>query len=489
MKASQLLAVTLVMALNSASSLADNAPAGPTAGSPRPEPGEQFPGGNASYTGRLDEHAFSHPSANLSRDRQLDFRVGNGFFKRLWVTAPSSTQAADGLGPLFNARSCLSCHNRDGRGHPPANPADSAVSLVLHLSIPPSTPQQLQLLAERRINTVPEPTYGRQLQHFAIAGQRAEGTMHIDYEELPLSLADGTVVHLRKPGYSVKHPAFGPLHPATLLSPRIAPPMIGLGLLEAIDEQQILARADADDRDGDGISGRPNHVWSANQQRVVLGRFGLKAGMPSVDEQSQHAFAHDIGISVPLHPAGAGDCSDHQQECLQAPDGNSPQYDNLEAPQQVTDLIAFYAENLAVPARREHATPAVLAGKQLFHAIGCVSCHTPSHTTRELPGKPQLSGQRIWPYSDLLLHDMGEGLADHRPEGEASGREWRTAPLWGVGLTALVSGQESYLHDGRARNLLEAILWHGGEAQATRDAVMQLSTAQREQLLRFLKSL
>ena len=273
------------------------------------------------------------------------------------------------------------------------------------------------------------------------------------------------------------------------MSPRIAPPLIGLGLLEAVAEEDILALADPDDSDGDGISGRPNRAWSAREKQATLGRFGWKAGSPTVDDQSQEAFFGDIGISVPNHPDGAGECTERQPSCKQAPSGNSPQYDNLEAHRTVTDLVAFYARHLAVPARRNHDDPQVLAGKKLFYEIGCTGCHTPKHVTADVPDQPELSNQMIWPYSDLLLHDMGEGLADKRPEGIANGREWRTPPLWGIGLTEVVNGHSNYLHDGRARNLLEAILWHGGEASSARDAVTRLSRTEREQLLRFVESL
>lgn len=479
MKASQIPAIAFAAMLNTASSLAD-VPNGQ--GDPR------LPGGTATYTGPVDENVFSHPSANLSRSRELDFHVGNGFFKRLWVTPPASTQAADGLGPLFNARSCFVCHENDGRGRPPA-PGEEAVSLFLRLSIPASTPEQLEQLASHRRNVIPEPTYGEQLQNFAIPGHRAEGSLRTDYEERPVTLADGTVVRLRKPSYRIDNPGYGPLHPQTMISPRVAPQMIGLGLLEAIPEADIVARADPEDSDADGISGHPNRVWSAAAQRVTLGRFGHKAGSPSVDEQSQSAFHGDIGISTPFHSSGAGECTARQPDCLSAPDGNSPQYDNLEAHRTVTELTAFYAEHLAVPARRSPDDPAVVAGERIFHASGCAACHTPRHKTATIPGKPALSDQTIWPYTDLLLHDMGDGLADNRPEGVADGREWRTAPLWGVGLSPLVSGHSTYLHDGRARNLLEAILWHGGEAEGARRAVMELNNEQRDRLLRFIESL
>lgn len=482
--------VTLALLFAAASAIGATAnPEGAAAEVPAVEAGEALPGGATTHHKRLNRDAFSQPSANMSFERELKFKIGNGFFKRLWVSAPSSTQAADGLGPLYNARSCQRCHLKDGRGHPPAGPDDNAVSMFLRLSVPPQDEGQRRLLAEGRAKVIPEPTYGTQLQDFAIAGHGAEGRMQIDYQEFEVRLADGEVAKLRKPSYRIADLGYGPLHPQAMLSPRVAPPMIGLGLLEAIDETDILALADPDDRDGDGISGRANRVWSAAHGKPMLGRFGWKAGSPSVDEQSQEAFAGDIGISVPLHPRAAGDCSERQAACRAAPDGNSPQYANLEAHGEVTELVAFYARNLAVPARRDHDAPEVLAGRRLFHQAGCAACHHPGFVTGQHADRPEQSGQHIWPYSDLLLHDMGDGLADHRPEGRANGREWRTAPLWGIGLTPVVNGHSFYLHDGRARSLLEAILWHGGEAQAARDAVQRMSRAQRRQLLRFIESL
>ncbi|MCP5426009.1 MAG: c-type cytochrome [Gammaproteobacteria bacterium] len=455
----------------------------------RPEAGEEFPGGAATHSKKINKDAFSNSSANMSFEREIDFKLGNAFFKRVWVSAPSSTQAADGLGPLYNARSCQRCHLKDGRGHPPNGPKDNAVSLFLRLSVPPRDDNERQQLRDHKLNVIPEPVYGTQLQDFAIPGQRAEGRMQIEYEEIPVTLADGAAISLRKPRYSVQDLGYGPLRPDTQISPRIAPQMIGLGLLEAIPEEALLALADPEDRDHDGLSGRPNWVWSQEHGRVMLGRFGWKAGAPSVNEQSQGAFSGDIGISVPLHPSGAGECTPQEKECLDAPNGNSEQYDNLEANEDVVKLVVFYAKNLAVPKRRDAGDPAVLAGKRLFHEIGCAGCHQPRYTTRQDPDNPEQSAQLIWPYTDLLLHDLGEGLADGRPEGEADGREWRTAPLWGIGLTPIVNGHSYYLHDGRARGLLEAILWHGGEAEPQREAVKRLSKQDRDQLLRFVESL
>ena len=425
----------------------------------------------------------------MSLERQMDFVVGRGFFKRLWVSAPASTQAADGLGPLYNARSCMRCHVNNGRGHTPLAANDNAISMLLRLSIPAQNPEQQRLLDQHRLNVIPEPTYGTQLQDFAIQGIKTEGRMQIQYQNIEIKLSDGEAVQLRKPIYSVSKLAYGPLHKETQLSARIAPPMIGLGLLNAIDENDIFSQADPSDKNADGISGKANRVWSNLHNRVMLGRFGWKAGLPNLNEQSQSAFFNDLGLSVPLHPHGAGECTPSQVSCLKAPNGNSPQYENLEVHSQVSDLVVFYSSQLSVPVRRNHDDPQVLAGKKLFYTSGCIACHTPKYITGTLDNQPELSGQLIWPYTDLLLHDMGEGLADHRPEGQANGREWRTPPLWGIGLTAKVSGHGHYLHDGRARNILEAILWHGGEAENARNNVINMSRQQRNDLLRFIRSL
>jgi CxxC motif-containing protein (DUF1111 family) len=424
--------------------------------------------------------------------RELDFKVGNGFFRRLWVSAPASTQAADGLGPLFNARSCQRCHLKDGRGHPPdaGTPGDDASSMFLRLSVPPRNDADRQAMASGRLSVIPEPTYGGQLQDFAIQGHRAEGRMRIAYTESTVRLSGGEVARLRRPAYGVTDLGYGPMRSDAMLSPRVAPPMIGLGLLEAVPEDDILALADPEDGDRNGVSGRANRVWSARLKRLALGRFGWNAGAATIEDQASAAFSGDIGISSPLFPAGSGDCTAGQSACRAAPSGNSPQYDNVEAPQKVIDLVTFYSRNLAVPARRAVGDPAVLAGKRVFYKSGCIACHRPKFITpRNLPGMPEQSRQLIWPYTDLLLHDMGDGLADGRPEGRAGGREWRTAPLWGIGLTGVVSGHTYFLHDGRARSLLEAILWHGGEAQAAKDRVVAMPPEDRRNLIRFLESL
>jgi CxxC motif-containing protein (DUF1111 family) len=363
------------------------------------------------------------------------------------------------------------------------------MSMFLRLSIPPHDAAERASLESHRGSVVAEPTYGGQLQDIAIPGHEPEGRMAIEYATTPVALADGEVVHLRAPSYRIADLAYGPLHPEVMLSPRVAPPMIGLGLLEAVADEDLLAHADPDDADGDGISGRPNRVWSAEQGRGMLSRFGWKAGEPTLNEQSSHAMAGDVGIGNPIAPAAWGDCTAAQTACRAAPNGNSSQYDDLEAPREVMDRILFYARNLAVPVRRAADDPTVLRGKQLFYQAGCIGCHVPKLATRRDWAVAELAGQLIWPYTDLLLHDMGEGLADHRPEGMADGREWRTPPLWGIGLTETVNGHTYFLHDGRARSLSEAILWHGGEAQAARDGFAAMSKADRDATLAFLNSL
>lgn len=456
------------------------------------EPGEENPGGEATSTHRTDgTEAFSHFSQNMGLAKELDFKLGNAIFRKFWVSAPSSTKSSDGLGPLYNARACQSCHLKDGRGHPPRSDRieDRSVSMFLRLSIPPETDAQRQGLAEGRLAVVPEPTYGTQLQELGVQGHVGEGRMVVTYDEVPVSLAGGEVVSLRRPSYRIADFGYGPLHPRTMISPRMAPQMIGLGLIEAIPSEAILARADPDDRDGDGISGRANQSWSVEHKRLMLGRFGWKAGQPTVLQQSAEAFSGDVGIGTWINPQAWGDCTALQARCRKAPHGDLEKTPQEEISAKLLDLVGFYARNLAVPRRRDAASPDILAGKQLFHASGCAACHTPSFTTGDASPDPHLRQQKIWPYSDFLLHDMGDGLADGRPEGLADGREWRTAPLWGIGLTETVNGHTSFLHDGRARNVTEAILWHGGEAQRARDAFAGLSLEERRRLVAFVNSL
>jgi CxxC motif-containing protein (DUF1111 family) len=451
-----------------------------------PAPFEHMSAGAATVRATGTADAFSLPSGNISFERAFDFKLGNALFRKTWIAAPASTLASDGLGPLYNARACQDCHLKDGRGHVPA-PGERGVSMFLRIAVPGGrTPDAI----EGYLATQGHPVYGRQLQDFASPGQVPEGQMTIAYATLPVTLADGVTVTLRAPTYAIADPAYGSLPPDLMLSPRVAPQMIGLGLLEAIPAAGILARQDADDANGDGISGRANIVMSVEYGAPMLGRFGLKAGAATVREQSAAAFSGDMGLSTSLHPDPWGECTDAQDSCRDAPHGQEPGVrDGLEVDQASFDLVVFYSRNLGVPARRNVDDAAVLRGKEIFHAAQCAACHVPNHVTNRLEGQPEQSFQLIWPYTDLLLHDMGPGLADGMPEGRATGTEWRTPPLWGIGLTAQVSGHTEFLHDGRARSLLEAILWHGGEAQGARDAIVALPQPDRDALILFLESL
>lgn len=453
----------------------------PAADFATPEDFEARPAGAATSLKRVNQDAFSHASANMPFEREMDFKVGNGLFRKVWVAAPASTEASDGLGPLYNARSCQLCHLKDGRGHPPEGPDDNAVSMFLRVSVPGGAPGPIP--GSHRVQ--PDPVYGEQLQDFSLPGVPAEYRLDVSWEEVEVALSGGERAWLRRPTWRAERLGYGPLGEGAMLSPRVAPQMIGLGLLEAVPAADILALADPEDADRDGISGRPNIVWSPEFDRPMLGRFGLKAGAPTIRHQSAAAFSGDMGLSTSLFPAGSGECTDGQTECRAAPDGGQP----LEVDDTAFDLVTFYSRNLAVPARRGIDDPQVLRGKRVFHGTGCIACHTPKFVTHRLADRPEQSFQLIWPYSDMLLHDMGEGLADNRPEGLADGREWRTAPLWGIGLTPTVSGHSQFLHDGRARSLLEAVLWHGGEAEAARQRVIEMPPADRAALIAFLGSL
>ncbi|WP_462384220.1 di-heme oxidoreductase family protein [Pseudomonas sp. Marseille-QA0892] len=442
------------------------------------QPGEAMSGG-ATTVARQDERAFRMPLANLEPERRLDFAVGNSFFRSPWVIAPSTTTARDGLGPLFNTNACQNCHINDGRGHPASMDDTNAVSMLVRISLPDAAgpPETLATLG-----VVPEPTYGTQLQDMAIPGVPPEGRARLEWQSSTIAFADGHTVELRAPRLHIDRLGYGALHRDTQFSVRIAPPMVGLGLLEAIPESAIRANADPEDKNGDGISGRPNEVWDLTEQRTRLGRFGWKAGQPSLNQQNAHAFSNDMGLTTTLLPHD--ECTERQVECRQAPNGGEPEVaDNILA------SVLFYTRNVAVPQRRDVANPKVLAGKTLFHQAGCAGCHTPSFRTGLDAAQPELANQLIWPYTDLLLHDMGEGLADGRSEFQATGREWRTPPLWGIGLTEIIGGRSEFLHDGRARTLLEAILWHGGEATWARDRVLTFDAEQRAALLAFLQSL
>jgi len=439
--------------------------------------GEAVGGATTVYaTGR---NAFSFPAANLSDAERTRFFIGNSFFKRNWVEAPSSTRKRDGLGPHFIARSCGGCHTEDGRGAPPA-PGEQPVGLLLRLSVPG---------AGSHGGVRPEPTYGDQLDNAAVQGVKPEGKVVITHRDVRGRFGDGTPYTLRKPEYGFRDLAYGPMAKDVLVSPRVAPQLIGVGLIEAIDEAEILANAREQAAMAGPIKGAPNRVWDEPSRRTMLGRFGWKANVASIAHQTAGAFSGDIGITSSVFPEEA--CTPAQKDCLAAPrggEGQGPEIDDA-----TFGNVVFYQATLAPPARRAPSDPQVLRGQALFHAAQCSACHRPSYVTKAGPDPAMtskaLEGQRIFPYTDLLLHDMGEALADGRPDFAANGRQWKTPPLWGIGLIKDVNGHTRLLHDGRADGVLEAILWHGGEAEASRRRVLGMSRVEREALVKFVESL
>jgi CxxC motif-containing protein (DUF1111 family) len=417
-------------------------------------------------------NAFALPIPGLSSQDELFF-VGNSFFNQNWVQAPASTTARDGLGPFFNAKSCSGCHFKDGRGQPPASIGQLSEGFILRLSIPGKNAVG---------GPLGDPNYGNQFQEHSIEGVPNEGLFAISWEILFGKYPDGTSYELRKPKIDFNQLNYGEMSSNILISPRVAPQMIGLGLLEAIDEKTILAFADEHDKNNDGISGKPNYVWNAIEQKQSIGRFGWKANEASLMQQISGALNGDMGITSQYF--NDQHVLPHQIDAKHAKQGGSPEIQNDDL-----QKLHLYASTLAVPARRNSDDENVLAGKQLFKSLNCNSCHIDKVTTGSHPTIAVLSNQTIMPYTDMLLHDMGDGLSDNRPDFLATGNEWRTPPLWGIGLFKTVNKHTFYLHDGRARNLEEAILWHGGEAEASKNNFMHLSTKERNQLLQFLNSL
>lgn len=439
-----------------------------------------FSGGETTAT-NVTRNAFSFSARNLNREQRRRFELGDSFFEQNWVTAPASTEARDGLGPTFNAQSCSSCHALDGRGRPPFSDDDAERGLLLRLSLPEKFRDLFapESLAAPKGGPVPDPVYGGQLQDRAIHRVEPEGRIVITYVEIHGEYADGGTYTLLKPSYSIGAPAFGPPHGELQISPRVAPSVFGVGLLEAFPVEILELLADPEDEDGDGISGRIHMIWNAETGQFDVGRFGWKATVPSVRRQSANAFLGDIGITSSIHRQQ--NCPVAQAACLAALSGGDPEVsdDRLEA-------VVFYSQTLAVPAARGYRDRK--RGAELFFAAGCHLCHVPKITTGEHEIEA-LSGQVILPYTDLLLHDMGPELSDNRPVHDASGSEWRTPPLWGIGLIEAVNGHNRLLHDGRARGIAEAILWHGGEAEASREAFRNMSAEDRQALVDFINSL
>jgi len=419
-------------------------------------------GGNCSVD-NTTTYAFSMQIDGLSSEDGLNFFNGNSFFNQNWVSAPSSTTARDGLGPLFNATSCATCHFRDGRGAPFSN-------------------QGMLFRLGSTADNSPDPIYGGQLQDFSILGVSKEGTMGISYVEVPGTYDDGTPYSLRMPTYAVNNTAYGSLAGNTGISPRVGQQMIGLGLLEIIPENQILANADPNDANGDGISGKANYAVDIESGQLKIGRFGWKANVPTIGHQVAGAFQGDLSIKSTYFTTE--NYTSNQPSCDGLPNGGDPEvvFADLQA-------VMLYARTLAVPYRRNVLNTDVREGAKLFRSANCTACHKMNFTTGQSGSISALKGQKIVPYTDLLLHDMGPDLADNVPDHLASGSEWRTQPLWGLGLISTVNSHTFLLHDGRARSIEEAILWHGGEGTASRNAFKAMSANQRAQLLAYLESL
>lgn len=406
-----------------------------------------------------EQDAFGQPMVGINSAILAKFNYGLGLFRHMRVPLRHADGTVSGVGPLYNARSCVACHVRDGRGAPPDATPAGAATMVFGLVGAAG----------------PDPVYGRQVQDQAVADVAPEGVLEISWSEHGQSLADGTVVQLRSPRLAIGALGYGPLDPTTQIDGRVAPQLVGLGLLEAVAPATILARADPDDRDGDGISGVAPMVTVDGT--VLPGRFGWRGTAPSLEAQTAKAAHLDMGLSVPGFPNPGGDCTEHQTGCLaRAPTGRFALSDND------IFLLAFYVAHLNVPDRRDSEAPLVKQGAVLFDNLGCTDCHLASLQTSSAAA-PEFAAREIAPYTDLLLHDMGPGLAG------PAGSEWRTPPLWGIGLTQVVSGHSLLLHDGRARSFTEAILWHDGEGSTARDDFANLSATDRAALIAFLQSL
>ncbi|HMZ35292.1 MAG TPA: di-heme oxidoredictase family protein [Leptospiraceae bacterium] len=438
------------------------------------DPGLQYSGGETTVfvTSSL---AFSSPAANLDVDKMPAFTFGNRVFNTNWVTAPSSTKNFDGLGPFFNRVSCSSCHLLDGRGQPPETPKDTMDSMLVRVSLPGES----EVGGPR-----PHPIYGDQINDRAILGVKPEGRITVRYVEIAGNYPDGKHYDLRRPVYSFRL-NYGDA-PGILFSPRVAPAIHGLGLLEAIPEAAILAIARL--QASSGIQGKPNYVFNALTGGKSLGRFGWKANVPTLRQQNAGAALGDIGLTSEIFPRENITAIQKDNKALASVAGLGG--DSVDLKTEFLDDLTFYTQTLGVPARRNHKDPEIRKGEQIFSQIGCSGCHVPTFETGEHPaGIKEVSHQVVHPYTDLLLHDMGSDLADGRPDFQASGSEWRTPPLWGIGLVEAVNRHTTLLHDGRARNLEEAILWHGGQAARAREAFKNMSEKERTLLLRFLKSL
>ena len=423
--------------------------------------------GGAATTLSASASAFSDMIDGLDARNARVHEIGDQTFAQTFVAPPSPIFT--GLGPIFNNISCINCHRNDAEGIPTAGFSNSG--LLCRLSLPG---------ADVNGGPLSIPGYGTQLQDQAVLGATPEASVNIGYTDLPVTYPDGTVVNLRKPSYTLSNP-YTTLPGNYLLSPRLAPPLTGMGLLENIPESTILSFVDAGDANGDGITGKANYVYNPYTKRKELGRFGLKANTPTLQVQVATAYQQDMGVTSYVQP---------EESAFGQPQMNGVHGDvQPELVDSLLNYVVYYVKTLAVPARRNVNDPTNAKGSQLFTQLNCSGCHRPTIQTGTDLSLPQISSQRIHPYTDLLVHDMGDGLADNRPDFLAGGREWRTAPLWGIGLLDIANGTPYFLHDGRARTIEEAILWHDGEAARSKQQFMQLAQSDRAALLKFLSSL
>jgi CxxC motif-containing protein (DUF1111 family) len=420
--------------------------------------------------------AFRSIAPNAANHRVFEFLFGQRIFDVVWdhdVISP----ALDGLGPVFNRTACRECHEGNGRGHAPETVGAPMKSILIRLSVPGQ---------DQHGGPKPVPNYGDQLQDRGVPGVAPEGQAIMEWEEIEGQYGDGTPYTLRKPTISFINLAYGEMADDVMVSARVASPVIGMGLLQSIPEENLYALADPDDANGDGISGRVNVTWDAIDKEMQAGRFGWKSNVPTIRQQSAAAALGDMGMTTDLFQENL--CESAQEDCIEMAEKMSAKVGSPEIVPEIFDPLVMYMMQVGVPMQRNADDPAVQRGEKLFRGIGCVGCHMPT----QIAGSktlPALQGQVFHPFTDLLVHDMGEGLADNRPDFSASGSEWRTAPLWGIGLTYDVGGFNYYLHDGRARSLSEAILWHGGEAENPREVFRNFGKDQRDDLLAFLGSL
>jgi CxxC motif-containing protein (DUF1111 family) len=460
------------------------------------EQAEQLPAGGMTGKG-LSDRSFVQVGRNVDRKEELIFWTGFSLFRDPWVIAPSSTKDRDGLGPLFNTRSCISCHSSGGKGPAPTEGISKPSALVIRLG-------------SAELNIFSDPIYGGQLQPRAIAVTHSsiqpdllgEAQLDLSYQQISGEYADGTPYILRQPSYKLADLAYGDLDKRTALSPRFSPVIYGVGLLDAISEQDLLSQEDTDDINQDGISAKYNRVpimpsshntavFHGTVENVVdatplgIGRFGHKAKQPSLHQQVAAAFRDDIGITNTSFVSES--CSIDQPNCQAASVIGG--HGTVEIPDKLLDLVTQFNQLIAVPPARNLNSPKAQQGRELFYQLGCESCHTASYTTDADYPHESLANQKIWPYTDLALHDMGAGLADGVNEYDANGQEWRTPPLWGIGARKNISSENLYLHDGRATTVAEAILWHGGEALVSQQSFIQLEQAQRNALLAFLDAI